>query len=290
MAPRLFWLAAALMAGNCTCSLSAQVPDRASASAITYAEIGNWLVRKSGDTCSLTSEGDTFYTELFIAQSGGKWRRLEVHFDTYVADKAETAKQIEIVIGAHRVPAVWVPGRNTFQLADMDDPFAERFARGSALTLEIDGREQARFSLSGSAKAYASFAECVAESSGSDVSRPGPSIRTWDPPLEPNRQAEPINPGKWIASPTYPLRLGEGTITFRLGVTPLGRADSCDIVQSDMSVEYEQMTCREMVRRARFRPATDADSHPVAGEWISSVRYMIPDGAPAERTDEPKGE
>lgn len=66
-----------------------------------------------------------------------------------------------------------------------------------------------------------------------------------------------------------------GTTGFALSVGADGRPGACRITAGSGSALLDDTTCKLLLRRARFAPATAAGK-PVAGEWKSRVRWDLP--------------
>ena len=68
----------------------------------------------------------------------------------------------------------------------------------------------------------------------------------------------------------YPRRLGNAGIGGQVGVifivTVNGRAERCRIRRSSGTPELDQLTCRLIEQRFRFRPSTDRFGRPIADE------------------------
>lgn len=120
------------------------------------------------------------------------------------------------------------------------------------------------------------------------IPRPTPVLPIFDPPRpdpKPSftpRQAAPRNAREnWVTRNDYPardLREGnQGTTRFRVTVGTDGRVQSCEIVASSGFERLDAATCKNVSRRARFDPATDAGGAPVSGTYSSAIRWVIPD-------------
>jgi protein TonB len=103
------------------------------------------------------------------------------------------------------------------------------------------------------------------------------------PPPPPPQRANPEprgNPGNWANANDYPSRAlreeREGTTSFRVVVNASGRVDSCQITGSSGHSDLDAATCKNIQRRARFRPSLDAQGNPTTGTWSSRVRWQIP--------------
>ena len=100
-------------------------------------------------------------------------------------------------------------------------------------------------------------------------------------PPQPPTPAEPRNnPGAWVTSADYPrgpLRDGvQGTVGFSVTVGTNGRVQGCSITASSGNSELDSETCKQVTRRARFRPATQ-NGQEVTGSYSNRVRWQIPD-------------
>jgi protein TonB len=87
------------------------------------------------------------------------------------------------------------------------------------------------------------------------------------------------NPGSWATDADYPQRaLREekaGTATFRVTVGTDGRVVDCTITGSSGTPELDDATCKNVSRRARFKPAMQ-DGQPVQSTYTNRIRWVIP--------------
>ncbi|ABC64843.1 energy transducer TonB [Erythrobacter litoralis] len=102
------------------------------------------------------------------------------------------------------------------------------------------------------------------------------------PPRFTPKDPEPRgNPGRWVTTNDYPSRSireeQEGVTTVALSVDASGRVTGCRIARSSGHSQLDEATCRNMERRARFRPATDGSGNEVAGTYTQSVRWQLPE-------------
>lgn len=93
--------------------------------------------------------------------------------------------------------------------------------------------------------------------------------------------AEPLgSPGRWATNNDYPLeemrREIEGTVTFQLKVNAEGIVEKCMILRSSNVATFDQLTCKLMMQRARFKPALDADDQPITSFYVNRLRWQIP--------------
>jgi len=105
----------------------------------------------------------------------------------------------------------------------------------------------------------------------------------------PNLPPQPVNsPGSWIINDDYPSQAlrdeVQGLVSFQLSVTKWGTLSDCTITSSSGSPLLDEATCKIIMRRARFYPATDKDAKPVASTFASRVSWVLPEDEPAPST------
>jgi protein TonB len=103
---------------------------------------------------------------------------------------------------------------------------------------------------------------------------------TSRPSFAPKSAAPRNDPNGWVQTDDYPsrdIREGnEGTTFFRLVIGGNGKVTDCRITRSSGHPGLDAATCRNVVRRARFDPASDGKGDKVAGTYSSSVRWELP--------------
>jgi hypothetical protein len=86
--------------------------------------------------------------------------------------------------------------------------------------------------------------------------------------------------GKWVTSADYPteaLRAGQSAfINFRVMVDASGKPVSCHVQAITIGDSFREITCKSIMRRARFSPALNASGKPVASWYENSVRWITP--------------
>jgi periplasmic protein TonB len=96
--------------------------------------------------------------------------------------------------------------------------------------------------------------------------------------LAPPATAEEPLPGL-LSLEDYPeeaLNRGEqGPVTVELTISPAGRVTACKVLVS-AGWSLDRATCRVITKRARFRPATDAQGAAVADTYIQTIVWRIP--------------
>jgi len=92
------------------------------------------------------------------------------------------------------------------------------------------------------------------------------------------RKATPANfIGNWMTDRDRPAGLlarGEhAVVRFRLIVDTAGKPTACHVQKSDVAEPFKTVTCKMLMRRARFKPALDSDGAPVVSYFRSAVRF-----------------
>ncbi len=93
----------------------------------------------------------------------------------------------------------------------------------------------------------------------------------------------PIMIENWITwkdypnSPVRPDPWPEGRVEFRLRVNALGKVSACQITKSSGYERLDKVTCKILLRRARFKPAKNADGEAIEGSYISYIEWYVPD-------------
>ena len=101
------------------------------------------------------------------------------------------------------------------------------------------------------------------------------------PPPSQAQGAEPRgNPGNWANANDYPSRAlreeREGVTRFSVTIDTNGRVSDCRVTGSSGHSDLDEATCKNIQRRARFRPALDAAGNPTTGTYSNAVRWQIP--------------
>lgn len=88
------------------------------------------------------------------------------------------------------------------------------------------------------------------------------------------------SPGSWVSDRDYPSAAireeREGLTRFRLTIGADGRVVGCEITSSSGSPDLDAATCSKVSARARFVPALGGDGMPTTGNYVGSVRWVLP--------------
>ena len=86
--------------------------------------------------------------------------------------------------------------------------------------------------------------------------------------------------GTWIRPDDYPdsaIRAGEQAIlNFRLSVGPNGIPTNCEIVRFTKATEFDEISCKRMLERARFEPALDSQGQAIKSVYFGTIRFVMP--------------
>lgn len=112
------------------------------------------------------------------------------------------------------------------------------------------------------------------------VAPPPPPPAAPPPPSKASGASPRGNPGSWATTNDYPARaLREeraGTTRFRVTIGPDGRVTDCQITGSSGHADLDEATCKNVSRRARFKPALDSAGNPISDTYSNAVRWEIP--------------
>lgn len=96
---------------------------------------------------------------------------------------------------------------------------------------------------------------------------------------------QPVDPETWVVPDDYPtdaLVLKEQGITrVEMQVGRTGKPTGCRTVESSSSALLDATTCRLMLERSSFRPATNVKGVATAGRWRMSFTWQLPGSTPS---------
>ena len=103
-----------------------------------------------------------------------------------------------------------------------------------------------------------------------------PPVPTFTP-----KSARPKgNYAGWVSTSAYPtsdLRgEHEGSVRYRLSIDAAGKATGCSVVASSGFAGLDQAACAELLRHAKFEPATDATGARALGSFSGTVTWRLP--------------
>lgn len=110
-------------------------------------------------------------------------------------------------------------------------------------------------------------------------------VGTWgfDPALQSALASPPLpqsNPGTWITPSDYPTDMlrkdVSGAVRIRLDVAVDGKPSGCTVQGSYSDPAFQTVSCKALMRKARFKPARDVGGQAAASYWATSVVFSIP--------------
>lgn len=139
-----------------------------------------------------------------------------------------------------------------------------------------------------------------APSAGSaDIPGPGYGAGGWGNGRGSGGEGEGDGGGGWVAprqikgrirDSDYPREAGEagvgGTVGVKFQVEADGRVSRCDVTRSSGVKVLDDVTCRLIVERFRFRPSLDPDGRPVPATIVQNHTWEIRQLPPDEEEDE----
>ena len=260
-----------------------------------YARSGSWVIHQQPKFCEINAQlpegGQLSFAK---ASRGDAYLRYKIAGDMSEPYFAVNAPQVDWDFDQMRFGGRHF-GMGEYGPQPDGDAIEAAFRNARQLTIRRNGEVIAQFSLTGSAKAFATLQKCADQWPDGFVPLAPPAMpmqaapRVTEPdlkgPFPPNRAAMPINPGRWVTPRDYPtptLRAGiEGVSRFSVAVGADGRVKQCDITQSSGDVQLDQRVCSLVLQHARFNPATDAEGTLVESIWSSAVRWQIPGPPPS---------
>ena len=67
----------------------------------------------------------------------------------------------------------------------------------------------------------------------------------------------------------------EVRVKVRLGIDATGKADSCEIVETDAPAELAAKVCPIFMSKANFKPALDESGKPKHSTMTTSVKFVL---------------
>ena len=108
-------------------------------------------------------------------------------------------------------------------------------------------------------------------------------VRTWglDPAVQRTRRSAPeptSSPARWLRHTDYPTELirqnVSGRIDFRLMVDANGAVTNCMLQGLFSDARFKDVVCPLLTRRARFKPALDANGAAIASFYQQTVVFV----------------
>ena len=110
------------------------------------------------------------------------------------------------------------------------------------------------------------------------------TIKSWGLSIEEQktltRHARPTTPSSsWFSDNDYPsemVRGGyEGNVNFRVIVDATGTPVSCHVQSSTRPQAFDEVICRQVMKRGKFHPALDASGKPIKSYWRQTALFRL---------------
>ena len=148
----------------------------------------------------------------------------------------------------------------------------EREAQVTALEIKMDGRERMTLKLGAMRAPMDAVRACLDD-----------LLDSWgvDAKVQKSLTRPPVpasDPAYWIKWSDFPSKMLAGrvsaTVNFRLTVDASGAPTACDVLTMESAPEFIKATCDNLMKRARFKPALDAQGKPVASIFVDTVEWL----------------
>jgi len=281
--------------------LPAPVSAQNSAGENVYVDLGRWTIYERGRArnCVLRSASQGGVSVAYF-KSGSAPSQLNVQ----AARSSVFVGNIVIAFDDDEFPARLV-GQATYAPLINSDAIETAFRQARTLSVRHGDITVAQISLQTSSAGFRLLKQCAeqgrigmlqapapraerpAQTRRQEAARPAIDTRTTgQEPNAPSQQASlardpvPTNRANWVSGDDYtrfnPGNWNGGVLQYTLVVDARGRPGDCIVNSSSGSREFDQLTCRNLQRRARFNPALDASGQPAAGRFSGSIAYEIP--------------
>lgn len=250
-----------------------------------YERWGEWRVGRHGPRSCLAARDFPGGTRLFLNVKSHGGAGLQLSDPAWTMAPARPYR-VTLALDGRRHEADWVVlgggGSGSSLHGALEPALVSDLAAARWLEIFAPGGEPlARLDLTGAAAAVPRARGCVSEvlaGTAPPLPVPAPAPPPPAAPL-PNQPPRPMSP-HILGNADYPaaaIRAGEeGLVAFTLTVDPSGRVTGCAITESSGSAVLDSATCGLLVRRSRFRPATDEGGRPVTGTFRSKVVWRLP--------------
>jgi len=155
----------------------------------------------------------------------------------------------------------------------VDQSVVRDAARNTKMAINFPGEVDEVFAVPNLASAFAALDDCALDLG-----------RSWGIPIDQQRlvatPAMPAQPLNKVFSPDdYPAAAQKademGRIKVRVAVDASGRATACTLSRPSGIKSLDEATCRVLMKRTQYQPARDAQGHPVASYFVTTVAWLL---------------
>lgn len=253
---------------------------------------GGWDVFKSDERCYMIMDyegpGATNFMfmksidgDIFVQVSNSEWSSKEGSKYEITYNLNGTSYGGGISLGTK------VDYRSGF-MTSFEKDFETAFAAGSSLHIYLGDTRIDQLSLDGTTIGLNLLNACLTKLKAEHAAVEKEKRRWEHLPKDPFQNSPeaasgPIPRGSgltWANASDYPSSAlkeeREGRTGYRLTVNAMGMVTDCLVTETSGHVDLDEATCKNISRRARFRPAIGEDGQPKSGVWESSITWAIP--------------
>lgn len=146
-------------------------------------------------------------------------------------------------------------------------------AASERLTISVPGEVRETFAIPGFGAALKVMDQCVVDLGKHWGISAEDQLRLAEP-------ARPLKPlGKYFSANDYPLKAlkdhATGRTNVRIAVDQSGRPTDCVVMKASGNDTLDRETCRILLQRARFEPATDVGGKPMKSVIVTAVTWIL---------------
>ena len=266
---------------------------------ISLPKLSKWQINYGDDTCQLAARfgsaedsvilelrreqpGDTIDLQLYGERLKFKGFTVPVELTFGLNGEPHVHDGTSMIVdGPNKLPLVRLTGLRIDGSSDQKHPDANMPAIASAreaeitsITFKLPSAKRYRLETGSMGAPLAAMRVCTDD-----------LIKGWgyDPAIQSAlaRQAIPANsPTTWVSTSDIPSKsvstMHTGLIRFRLDIAPTGKPVGCKVLYRTNPDEFSDLSCKLLLKRARFKPALDAQGKPVKSFYINSIQWMAP--------------
>ena len=249
---------------------------------------GKWSVKAIGNECLLTNSYGTPADPLFLsfrkAPISGGFEMIILQNSRKAGLRTGTARiafnGVPPIDGDYSALYLSVNPKTGLQtktlrriwIGSADTPFEDP-GTVSALTVDMGGEGRREFALPDFARASAMVNECAVKLG----ERWGFSAEEQRRIAKPAEAVQDLQ--SYFTSKDYPSGAlrdeAMGSVRVKIGVSAAGSATGCEVVGGSGNEELDATTCRVVMERARFEPATDIDGKAVRSIIVATVFWVL---------------